>query len=44
MFYVYVLKSKKDNKNYVGFTKNLKLKFKQQYMVKDILKTGLNLI
>ena len=29
MYYVYVLKSKKDNKNYVGFTKNLKLRFEQ---------------
>ena len=27
--YVYVLKSKKDNKFYVGFTKNLKLRFEQ---------------
>lgn len=29
MYYVYVLKSKKDNKNYVGYTKNLKLRFEQ---------------
>lgn len=29
MQYVYVLKSKKDNKNYVGYTKNLKLRFEQ---------------
>lgn len=29
MRYVYVLKSKKDNKNYVGYTKNLKLRFEQ---------------
>lgn len=27
--YVYVLQSKKDNKFYTGFTKNLKLRFKQ---------------
>lgn len=27
--YVYVLKSKKDNKFYVGYTKNLKLRFEQ---------------
>ena len=27
MFYTYVLQSKKDRKNYVGFTKNLKLRF-----------------
>jgi putative endonuclease len=27
MYYVYVLKSKKDKKNYVGYTKNLKLRF-----------------
>jgi putative endonuclease len=27
MHYVYVLKSKKDKKNYVGYTKNLKLRF-----------------
>lgn len=29
MQYVYVLKSQKDNKNYVGYTKNLKLRFEQ---------------
>ncbi len=29
MHYVYVLKSKKDGKNYVGYTKNLKLRFEQ---------------
>jgi putative endonuclease len=29
MHYVYVLKSQKDGKNYVGFTKNLKLRFEQ---------------
>lgn len=29
MCYVYVLKSSKDKKNYVGFTKNLKLRFEQ---------------
>ena len=29
MFYVYVLLGKKDRKNYVGFTENLKLRFKQ---------------
>ncbi len=29
MYYVYVLKSKKDSKNYVGYTKNLKLRFEQ---------------
>ena len=27
MFYVYVLKSKKDGNNYTGYTKNLKLRF-----------------
>jgi putative endonuclease len=27
MYYVYVLRSKKDNKNYVGYTENLKLRF-----------------
>jgi putative endonuclease len=27
MQYVYVLRSKKDNKNYVGYTKNLKFRF-----------------
>ena len=29
MLYVYVLQSKKDHKFYTGFTKNLKLRFKQ---------------
>lgn len=29
MFYCYVLKSEKDNKNYVGYTKNLKLRFEE---------------
>jgi putative endonuclease len=29
MYYIYVLKSNKDNKNYVGYTKNLKLRFEQ---------------
>jgi putative endonuclease len=29
MHYVYVLKSGKDNKNYTGYTKNLKLRFEQ---------------
>ncbi len=28
MYYTYVLQSEKDNKFYVGFTKNLKLRFK----------------
>ena len=28
-YYVYVLQSKKDNKFYTGYTKNLKLRFKQ---------------
>jgi putative endonuclease len=27
MYYVYVLQSNKDNKKYVGYTKNLKLRF-----------------
>ncbi|MEW6088011.1 MAG: GIY-YIG nuclease family protein [bacterium] len=27
MYYVYILKSKKDNKLYIGFTSNLKLRF-----------------
>ena len=30
MHYVYALKSQKDNKNYVGYTKNLKLRFEQR--------------
>jgi putative endonuclease len=29
MFYTYVLLSKKDNKLYTGYTKNLKLRFEQ---------------
>jgi putative endonuclease len=29
MYYVYVLKSNKDKKNYSGYTKNLKLRFEQ---------------
>ncbi len=29
MYYVYVLRSEKDNKNYTGYTKNLKLRFEQ---------------
>jgi len=29
MFYTYVLTSKKDNKQYIGYTKNLKLRFEQ---------------
>lgn len=29
MFYVYILRSKKDNKLYAGFTNNLKLRFEQ---------------
>lgn len=29
MQYVYVLRSDKDNKNYVGYTKNLKLRFEE---------------
>ena len=29
MFYTYVLRSKKDEKFYVGFTKNLKQRFEQ---------------
>jgi len=29
MFYVYVLRSQKDKKLYVGFTKNLKLRFER---------------
>jgi len=29
MHYTYVLKSGKDGKNYVGYTKNLKLRFEQ---------------
>lgn len=29
MQYVYILRSQKDNKNYVGYAKNLKLRFEQ---------------
>ena len=29
MYYIYVLKAKKDEKNYTGYFKNLKLRFKQ---------------
>jgi putative endonuclease len=29
MHYIYVLKSEKDGKNYVGYTKNLKLRFEK---------------
>ena len=29
MFYTYILKSKVDGKTYVGYTKNLKLRFEQ---------------
>ena len=29
MYYAYVLQSKKDNGFYIGFTKNLKLRFEQ---------------
>ena len=29
MYYAYVLRSGKDNKNYTGYTKNLKLRFEQ---------------
>ena len=29
MYYVYILQSKKDNKFYTGYTKNLKLRFNQ---------------
>ncbi len=28
-YYVYVLRSEKDGKNYTGYTKNLKLRFEQ---------------
>lgn len=31
MYYVYVLRSKKDRKNYIGYTENLKLRFEQHY-------------
>ena len=29
MFYIYVLESKKDDKKYIGYTKNLKSRFEQ---------------
>lgn len=29
MHYVYILRSAKDNKNYAGYTKNLKLRFEE---------------
>mgnify|MGYP001565065864 CR=1 FL=1 len=29
MYYIYILKSSKDNKFYIGYTKNLKLRFEQ---------------
>jgi len=29
MFYIYVLKSKKDGKLYIGFTSNLRLRFQE---------------
>ena len=29
MYYVYILRSIKDRKNYAGYTKNLKLRFEQ---------------
>ncbi len=35
--YVYVLQSKKDNKNYAGYTKNLKLRFEQ--LCKGLIKS-----
>ncbi|MDO9231050.1 MAG: GIY-YIG nuclease family protein [bacterium] len=47
MQYVYVLKSKKDNKNYVGYTKNLKLRFEQHnkgLVLSTKNRTPLNLI
>lgn len=28
-YYVYILRSLKDNKNYAGYTKNLELRFEQ---------------
>jgi len=31
MQYVYILRSEKDNKNYVGYTKNLKLRFEKHF-------------
>jgi len=37
MFYVYILKSEKDGKNYIGYTSNLKLRLEehQQGLVKS---------
>lgn len=32
MFYVYILKSKKDGKLYIGFTSNLRRRFKEHNM------------
>ena len=31
MYYTYVLQSEKDDKFYVGFTKNLKLRFEKHF-------------
>jgi len=31
MYYIYVLQSEKDDKFYVGFTKDLKLRFEKHY-------------
>jgi len=31
MFYTYILISNKDNKLYIGYTKNLKLRFEQRW-------------
>ena len=36
MFYVYVLKSKKDNKLYIGYTNNLKRRFKENNEGKNL--------
>jgi predicted GIY-YIG superfamily endonuclease len=33
--YIYVLQSKKDNKFYTGYTKNLKLRFEQHVFKKQ---------
>jgi putative endonuclease len=30
MYYIYILHSEKDNKRYIGYTKNLKLRFELQ--------------
>jgi putative endonuclease len=32
MYYVYILKSKKDSKFYTGYTKNLKLRFERHQL------------